>query len=88
MKINRFHNSVYLERENRDMEKMQSEQGVNLGWDDAEYKIDYDKMMETVQSSHPVNSAKQFYTCSEVCKETQTGSHTCCFDTTATTEFD
>jgi hypothetical protein len=38
---------------NRDMEKIQNEQGVNLGWDNEEYKINYDKMIETVQFNHP-----------------------------------
>lgn len=40
---------------NRDMEKIQNEQGVNLGWDNEEYKINYDKMIETVQFNHPQN---------------------------------
>ena len=67
---------------------MYQEQGVNLGWDDEEYKISYSKMREFVKSKHSFNKKDEEYTCGEICMEADTGSHSCCFETSKTSEFD
>lgn len=73
---------------NRDMQKIQNEQGVNLGWDNEEYKINYEKMMETIQFNHPQNKNGEFYSFKEIIKDSPTGDHSCCCGTTKETEFD
>jgi len=41
---------------NKDLDDIYKESGVYLGWDDLEYKIDYEKMMEFRKYSHPLNA--------------------------------
>ena len=47
---------------------MYKENGVYLGWDDKEYNIDYDKMMEVLKYSHPINQKGESYSCNELYK--------------------
>ena len=41
---------------NKDLDDLYKESGVYLGWDDKEYQLDYEKMMEVRKTAHPLNN--------------------------------
>jgi len=45
-----------LTRNNHDLDAVYKENGVYLGWDDKEYNIDYEKMIEVLKYSLPMNT--------------------------------
>ena len=67
---------------------LNQEQGVNLGWDDQEYQIDHEKLVDFIEQNHPLNSNGENYSLSEIVKASPTGGYTCCCSTTPSTEFD
>ena len=53
---------------NKDIDDIYKESGVYLGWDDQEYNIDYEKMMEVRKYAHPLNDEGEQYGCEYLIK--------------------